>query len=82
MVSSRVYSVRWLLFLVCLVLGTFLGIFFQRFSATAPLFRDIVALKLGVKEFDLLAFRFGFHFVLRMNLGTFFGGVIGVWAAR
>jgi hypothetical protein len=73
---------RWLIFAVCVVLGTFIGIFFQRFTTTAPLFVDIVNFNLGVDEVDMLAVRFGFHFGLRMNLGSFLGGVIGLLATR
>lgn len=73
---------RWLLFLACVVLGTFMGIFFQHFSVTAPLFRDIVNFTVGVEQIDLLAVNFGFHLGLRMNLGTLFGGIVGVWVAR
>ena len=76
------YSVRWLLFLACVVLGTFLGIFFQHFAVTAPLFRDIVDFKFAVGDIDLLAVRFGFNFGLRMNLGTLFGGIAGILVAR
>lgn len=75
-------SLRWLLFLACVILGTFIGIFFQHFSTTAPLFRDIVQFTIDVREIDLLALKFGFHFGLRMNLGTFFGGIVGLFVAR
>ncbi|MDR1514665.1 MAG: hypothetical protein LBS45_03140 [Synergistaceae bacterium] len=78
----RGYSTRWLIFLACVILGTFIGIFFQHFSTTAPLFRDIVNFNLGVNEVDLLAVNFGFHFGLRMNLGTFLGGIIGLLVTR
>ena len=76
------YSVKWLLFVACVVLGTFLGIFFQHFAVTAPLFRDIVDFKFGVGEIDLLAVKFGFNFGLRMNLGTLFGGIAGLLVVR
>ena len=76
------YPLRWLVFLACVILGTFMGIFFQHFSVTAPLFRDIVNLKFGVGEVDLLAVSFGFNFGLRMNLGTLFGGIAGILVAR
>ncbi len=79
---ARGYSLKWFLFLSCVVLGTFLGIFFQHFSVTAPLFRDIVNFNIGVSEVDLLALKFGFRFGLRMNLGTFFGGAIGLFLVR
>jgi hypothetical protein len=76
------YSTKWLIFAACVILGTFIGIFFQHFSTTAPLFKDIVNFTLGVDEVDLLALKFGFHFGLRMNLGTFFGGVTGLLVTR
>lgn len=79
---AKGYSVRWLLFVACVVLGTFLGIFFQQFSTTAPLFRDVVNFNVGVSEVDLLAFKFGFHFGLRMNLGTLFGGIAGIFFVK
>lgn len=70
------------MFVACVVLGTFVGIFFQHFSTTAPLFRDIVSFRVNVDEVDLLALRFGFHFGLRMNLGTFFGAIAGLLCLR
>jgi hypothetical protein len=82
MPAFRGVSLRWWIFLACVVLGTFLGIFFQRFDVTAPLFRDVVRFEVDVRNIDLLALDFGFHFGLRLNLGTFFGGVAGLWAAR
>lgn len=82
MVIARAYSVRWVLFLACIVFGTFMGIFFQRFGVTAPLFQDIVNFTVSVDRIDLLALNFGFHVGLRMNLGTLFGGIAGIWAAR
>jgi hypothetical protein len=80
--GAKGYSARWLIFVSCVILGTFIGIFFQHFSTTAPIFRDVINFTVGVDELDLLAVKFGFHFGLRMNLGTFFGGVAGLLAAR
>jgi hypothetical protein len=82
LLGAKGYSTRWLLFVACVILGTFIGIFFQSFSTTAPLFKDVIDFTLGVENIDLLAVRFGFHFGLRMNLGTFIGGVIGLIAAK
>lgn len=81
-IAARGYSVRWLLFLACVILGTFIGIFFQHFSTTAPLFRDVVSFAVRVDQVDLLALRFGFHVGMRLNLGTFLGGVVGLLMAR
>jgi hypothetical protein len=80
--GAKAHSFRWMFFVLCVILGTFLGIFFQHFNTTAPLFKDIISFTVGVEEMDLLAVRFGFHFGIRMNLGTFLGGVIGLMAAR
>ena len=73
---------RWWVFLACVVLGTFLGIFFQQFTTTAPLFRDVVRWSWRVEQVDFLALQFGFHFALRLNLGSLLGGVAGLWAIR
>ncbi|MDR1885088.1 MAG: hypothetical protein LBQ56_02350 [Synergistaceae bacterium] len=80
--AAKAHSTRWLLFVACVILGTFIGIFFQHFSTTAPLFRDIVDFNVGVSDVDLLAARFGFHFGLRMNLGTFLGGAAGLFLVK
>lgn len=76
------YSMRWWIFIACIVLGTFMGIFFQHFAVTAPLFRDIVSFNVNIGQIDLLAVKFGFQFGMRLNLGTLFGGIIGLWVAR
>ena len=36
----------------------------------------------NVDRVDFLALEFGFHFALRLNLGTLLGGVVGLWVAR
>jgi len=82
MAVLRTNSGKWLVVFFCTVLGTFLGVFFQHFSVTAPLFRDIVDLSAGPVSADLLALRFSFGFGLRLNLGTLFGGLVGLWITR
>ena len=79
---GAVSSLRWWIFLACVVLGTFMGLFFQHVSTTAPLFRDVVRWGWNVDRVDFLALEFGFHFALRLNLGTLLGGVVGLWVAR
>ncbi|MDR3331408.1 MAG: hypothetical protein LBT08_02155 [Synergistaceae bacterium] len=80
--AARSYSARWLLFAACVILGTFIGIFLQGFAATASIFRDVVSFGAGLGKVDLLALWFGFDFGFRMNLGTFLGGVAGLFLVR
>jgi hypothetical protein len=82
MASSRRDGFRWWIFFACTVLGTFLGIFFQRFDVTASLFRNLIDLGFDLKDLNLLAADLGFRFYLHMNLGTFLGGAVGLWLAR
>lgn len=79
---AKNHSTRWLLFVSCVILGTFVGIFFQHFETTAPLFRDIVNPAIRLDEINLLALKFAFSFELRMNLGTFFGGIAGLFMVK
>lgn len=72
----------WLLILLCLMLGSFAGKMLQIFSSTAPLFRDLLSFRVDSGEVDLMAFAFRMSFRMDFNLGTFLGGVIGVWIAR
>jgi hypothetical protein len=80
--AAKISSPKWLLFMACVIFGTLLGIFFQHFSSTAPIFKNIVDFKIGVKEVDLLVLSFGFDFALKMNLGTLVGGVVGLLFIR
>jgi hypothetical protein len=79
---SRGSTFKWLIFTACVISGTLLGIFFQHFETTAPIFRNIVNFSASVREVDLLVLSFGFDFALRMNLGTFAGGVAGLFLIR
>ena len=63
-------------------LGTWLGIFLQRFSASASLFSNVIDFVIDVKQIDLIMIRFGFYFALKMNLGTLIGAVAGIVASR
>jgi hypothetical protein len=73
---------RWGIIFLFLILGTWLGIFLQRFSASAALFSNVIDLMIDVKQVDLIMLRFGFHFALKMNLGTLIGAVAGIVASR
>lgn len=82
MLLPRNNSFRWLVFFVCLFLGTLLGVFLQRFQATGELFRDVGNLSAAVERVDLLIVHAGFYVGFRVNLGTLLGGLMGIWAAR
>ncbi|MBQ0055499.1 MAG: hypothetical protein KBS54_05090 [Synergistaceae bacterium] len=68
--------------LVCLVLGTGIGIFFQQFGVTAQLFQNFVDVKFNISEIKLLFVQFGFMFGIKINLGTIFGGIAGILLSR
>ena len=71
-------SLRWGVIFLCMILGTWLGLFLQRFSATSLLFSNIV----DVREIDLLMLRLGFLFALKLNLGTLIGAISGIVITR
>ena len=68
---------RWWILVLCIILGGFIGFYLQRFPVTERYFRDIVNMGFDVGDIDLLFIRFGFKFLVRLNLGTFIGGGIG-----
>ena len=65
-----------------ILLGTWLGLFLQRFSATSLLFSNIVDFTVDVREIDLLMLRLGFLFALKLNLGTLIGAISGIVITR
>lgn len=75
-------SIRWGVIFLCMIIGTWLGIFLQRFSATALLFSNIVDFTIDIREIDLLMMRLGFLFALKLNLGTAVGAVVGIVMTR
>lgn len=75
-------SIRWSVIFLCMILGTWFGLFLQRFSATALLFSNIVDFTVDVREIDLLMLRFGFLFALKLNLGTLIGAIAGIVITR
>ncbi|MDL2298417.1 hypothetical protein LJC40_04640 [Synergistaceae bacterium OttesenSCG-928-D05] len=75
-------TVRWGIILLCMILGTWLGIFLHRFSATSVLFANVVDFSIDVRQIDLVMLRFGFLFALKLNLGTLIGAILGVFLAR
>ncbi len=76
-------SIRWGVIFLCMILGTWLGLFLQRFSATTSLlFSNIVDFTVDVREIDLLMLRLGFLFALKLNLGTLIGAIAGIVITR
>lgn len=75
--AKRVFIV-----LLCLLLGTWLGVFFQHFDSTARLFKNIADLYFNFKELNIILFRFSFSFGIKLNLGTIIGGIVGIWFLR
>ncbi len=82
MASVKSVTLKWGLLFFCLILGTWLGIFLQQFTPVAKFFSNVVDFAIDIKQIDLVMLKFGFNFVLKLNLGTLLGGLIGVWAAR
>jgi len=80
MASSR--SGRWLIFLLLVILGTFLGIFLSRFGVLAKYFRNIVDVGFDTGSLDLLFINLRFALSFKINLGTFIGALVGVWFLR
>lgn len=75
-------TVRWGLMLLCLIFGTWFGLFLQQFHQTAELFSNVVDFAIDIKRIDLVMLSFGFHFAIKLNLGTLLGGLLGLWIAR
>ena len=82
MAFAKSLSMRWGIIVLCLLLGTWFGIFMQRFPATAQLFTNVVDFSVDIREIDIIMVRFGFLFAMKLNLGTLIGGIVGIWAAR
>ncbi len=75
-------SLRWGVIFLCMLLGTWLGMLLQGFSATSMLFVNIVDFTVDVREIDFLMMRLGFLFALKLNLGTLIGAVAGILITR
>lgn len=61
-----------------MILGTWLGLFLQRFPATAILFSNVVDFTFDVREINIVMIRLGFLFSLKLNLGTLIGAITGI----
>ena len=75
-------SGRWAMVILCLLLGTFMGVYLQRFSLTSLAFRDVVNTAFDLNNVDLVFMRFGFMFGVRLNLGSLLGALAGLWLTR
>lgn len=75
-------SIRWGIVFLCMILGTWLGIFLQRFPATAALFSNVVDFTIDIRQVDLIMLRAGILFALKCNLGTLLGAVVGIFVTR
>ncbi len=73
---------RWYFVILLVLLGTLLGVYLQRFEATAPFFRDVVHSGFSLRDVDLVFMRFGLSFYLRLNLGSLLGGLASLWILR
>lgn len=76
------WAKNWVIVLIALIAGTALGMFFQQFGITAPLFKNFVDFTISIHEVNLLFLRFGVQFGLKINLGTILGALTGILASR
>ncbi len=82
MALAKSGSLRWGIIFLFLILGTWFGIFLQRFDASAALFANVIDFSVDIRQIDLIMLRFGFHFALKMNLGTLIGAIAGIVTSR
>lgn len=82
MALVRSTTLRYFIIFLCLVFGTWFGIFLQQYQATSALFANIIDFAIDINKIDLVMIKFGFLFSVKLNLGTVIGGIVGIWAAR
>ena len=80
--KPRSNFMRILLFLFFVILGTFLGIYLATIPSLSDVFRTIVSWGFNLSSVDLLAFEFGLHLNIRMNICTFIGAIVGFFVVR
>lgn len=74
--------VRWGVFLVSMVMGTWFGLFMQRFGVTSAFFSNFVDFTIHISQIDVGMLKLGFLFALKLNAGTIIGGILGALIAR
>jgi len=82
MASVKSVQLRCGLIFLCLVLGTWFGVFMQQFVPAAKFFANVVDFAVDIKQIDLVMIKFGFYFAMKLNLGTLLGGFAGIWIVR
>ncbi|HOR53660.1 MAG TPA: hypothetical protein PLM30_00400 [Synergistales bacterium] len=79
---AKVSYKGWWVVILCVILGSFLGVFLQGFTATERLFRNIIDVGFNMKNLDLIVIDLGFRLYIRANLGSLIGGIFGVLVLR
>ncbi|HPC76233.1 MAG: hypothetical protein WBJ42_05485 [Thermovirgaceae bacterium] len=79
---AKVSYKRWWVVVLCVILGSILGVFLQRFQATERLFRNIIDVGFDMRNLDLIFIDLGFRLYIRANLGSLIGGTFGVLVVR
>jgi hypothetical protein len=79
---SRSATSRWWVLLICIILGGFVGVYLQGFPLTERYFRNFIDTGFDLRNVDLIVVNFGLRIYLRLNLGTFIGGITGVLLTR
>lgn len=82
--ASRVKSpvLRFLVIILCVILGTWIGIYLQSFSPIARFFTNFVDFEINIEQINIVVLRFGMLLALKLNLGSFLGGLVGFFAVR
>jgi hypothetical protein len=79
---SKLGSIRFPVFFLLLVLGTWFGKYMQGFNGVSPYFRDVVDFTFDMRRIDLVVVSFGLFFSLKLNLGTLIGCIAGLLFLR
>ncbi|MBO8153477.1 DUF4321 domain-containing protein [Thermovirga sp.] len=75
-------SGRWCIFVIFVILGTFLGVFLSRFDMLAKYFKNVVDVGFDTGSLDLLFMNLRLACSFKINLGTFVGALVGIWFLR
>ncbi|MFA5621552.1 MAG: hypothetical protein WC948_02465 [Thermovirgaceae bacterium] len=80
--AKTAYKEGWWIVTLCIIFGSFVGVYLQRFTVTERFFRNIIDAGFDMRNINLIVIDFGFRLYIRANLGTFLGGIFGVLAIR